>query len=80
MDGKIFGMEKKTFVIFLSIAGGLLFTWASGQISGFPPDMVTPYKMVLANHRAIAFYHVLQVIGVIAAIYGGVNIYKYYKQ
>ena len=78
-NDKILGMDQKTFYVVLSVGGGLLFAWASSQISNMPPDMLMPYELVLINHKWITFYRVLEGIGAIAAIVGGIKTYENYK-
>lgn len=78
-NDKILGMDQKTFFVILSIGGGLLVAWATSQISDMPADMFTPYELVLINHKWITFYRVLQGIGAISAIVGGIKTYENYK-
>lgn len=79
-DGdKILGMDQKTFFIVLSIGGGLLFTWASGQLANMPPDYVMPYELIQQEQVWINLYHILQIAGVVAAIIGGVKTYQNFK-
>lgn len=79
-DNKILGMERKTFNVVLLIGGVLIFFWAGSQISNMSPDYLTPLAIVKQNHNTANFYRFLQLISVIAAIYGGVQVYKSYKK
>ena len=79
MNDRILGMDKKTFVIVLSIAGGLLFTWATAQISDMTPAIMLTLREQAALKPTLYFYRFLQLFGVIAAVYGGVHVYKYFN-
>jgi hypothetical protein len=79
-DSKILGMDKKTFGIVLSVGGGIFFTWATAQLASMPPDFVMPAELIAREQVWINFYHILQLVGVAAAIYGGVQTYKNFKE
>ena len=78
-NSKILGMSQMTFAVVLSISGGLLMVLASSLISVTPPGMLMPVDIVVADHKWIVFYRVLQVIGAVAAIVGVVKAYKNFK-
>jgi hypothetical protein len=72
-------MDKKTLGVVLFIGGGILITWATAQLAAVPPDFVMPAELIAREQGPIFFYHLLQVVGAAAAIYGGIQTYNNYK-
>lgn len=69
-------MNQRTVGLVLIIAGVLAFLWAGSQISSLPPDFLLPHAQQARYHAQANAYRIVQVVGALAAIGGGIIIFR----
>lgn len=69
-------IDRRTVGIVLIIAGVLAFLWAGSQISNLPSDFLLPRQLQAQYHAQANAYRIVQIVGALAAVGGGVIIFR----